>query len=183
MQLIRDTRGAVMAEAIIMLPFFVIVFAALYYLHGAYSEKLDRSVAARGCAWTHASAGCQDDLPPICTAAGADVDDKGGVFDQFGGVAEWGDGNDRVTGFLPEGAASGIAEMSGLTNALLGIGDGISVQTRGEVDRPSLFGGGRARVGSRYSVLCNEAPMSLRGILQGAYCGVNAGLIGCKGEQ
>ena len=39
-RLLTDTRGAVFAEVVVMLPFFMIVWASIFYVHKYYSSRI-----------------------------------------------------------------------------------------------------------------------------------------------
>jgi hypothetical protein len=43
-----------------MLPFFLIVFAGLYYMHGNYMGRQQALLRARSCTWTYAARGCSE---------------------------------------------------------------------------------------------------------------------------
>src|SRR3954453_9582048 len=59
-------RGTASVEVVVMLPVFVILFASGFYLHGLITAAQDAGIAARGCAWAHAVAGCPTQRPSLC---------------------------------------------------------------------------------------------------------------------
>jgi hypothetical protein len=174
LSLLADTRGAAIAEGVIVLPVFILIFASLIYMHGLYSSKISSSTKARGCAWTYSTMGCPEDMPPTCKDSDSGVKENGGALDQFKQVKEFGE----VEG-LGDGVATGGAIVGGIGAALLGIGDGVTIDSSTEATRPSLFGGGKTAIPAHYMILCNEEPRDLLDVLKAAYCGVRDGLPGC----
>lgn len=55
--LLRDQRGAAMAEALICLPVFVALLAGVLAFHGMYAAKLEAKSRARRLAWLQADSG------------------------------------------------------------------------------------------------------------------------------
>jgi Flp pilus assembly protein TadG len=54
----RHTRGAALVEAVVVLPVFVALLAALFYVTELYLHKLGAFHEARQSAWSHALGGC-----------------------------------------------------------------------------------------------------------------------------
>jgi hypothetical protein len=54
----RRQRGAVMAEGVVVIPFFIIIFAGLVFLGTLYEEKLRTHKTSMDNAWTTALKGC-----------------------------------------------------------------------------------------------------------------------------
>ena len=52
--LLRDERGSVMTEAVVMLPFFVLVWGCIIYVSQLYEKGIETQAVARECAWRHA---------------------------------------------------------------------------------------------------------------------------------
>lgn len=56
----RSRQGTASVEVIVMLPFFMIVFAGIFYMHSHYMGRQQAMLRARSCTWTYASGGCRD---------------------------------------------------------------------------------------------------------------------------
>ncbi|MFT3774692.1 MAG: hypothetical protein QM820_55785 [Minicystis sp.] len=55
----RGRRGAALIEAVVAIPFFILVFAVTMFIGKFYGEKLRTMRLSRECAWAHAMAGCK----------------------------------------------------------------------------------------------------------------------------
>lgn len=172
MRILSDTRGAAMIEATIMLPVFIIVLAAVLYFHRAYSAKLQSNVKARSCAWRYSVDGCQrSEMPKECN-----IEYVTDGYTAIGDVVSSDDFEDNVEASesrsTGDTARQGIAGANRIALAFLGLREGIVAQPTSDVQRPSLLGGGLRRIGSDYSVMCNEREMKFLEILKYSYCGV-----------
>jgi hypothetical protein len=170
----KNSHGGVSAEAVIVLPVFIVTLASAMYMHSLYSAKIRAKAAARGCAWTYATMGCPDEAPAVCSEAKANIKSNGGALDQLTDLSNF-EGADGAADWL----AGGVATAGGIAGALLGIGDGETINTSAIAKRPSLFGGGQYPISSNYTVLCNEEHRDVLDVIKGAYCGVSSALPGC----
>ena len=71
-------RGTASVEVVMMLPFFIMVYAGLHYVHGRYLGRELALTRARACAWAYSKAGCDGPEPPECEkpdTGGAALDD------------------------------------------------------------------------------------------------------------
>ena len=174
-----------MVEGVIVLPFFVIVLAAIIFFHRAYATKIEMGVKARSCAWNYAVNGCQKKfLPDDCP-----VSKIGGkaesVADLFGGsfpdeesmrkAKERRDSLSSQTSALD--GMLGSANTLGLT--ILGLNEGIRVAPESSVAKPSILGGGEHSISANYSMMCNERNREFLEIAKSAYCDVSSALPGC----
>lgn len=64
----RRKRGAAMVEAVVVLPFFIIVLASLGYIARLYGTRQQVGADSRKCAWLNAVNSCEGALPPECSA-------------------------------------------------------------------------------------------------------------------
>jgi hypothetical protein len=53
-------------EILVMLPFFIALFFATFYLHDLAMAAQRAGVASRSCIWAHAVSGCPKDRPAVC---------------------------------------------------------------------------------------------------------------------
>ncbi len=61
-------RGAALVEAVVMLPVFVLLLLGARWLVLRHIGELRVAATARACAWTLASSGCREPMPPECAA-------------------------------------------------------------------------------------------------------------------
>ncbi len=176
--LLGDTRGAVMAEGIIVLPVFVITLAAVLYFHGLYAAKLDASNKVRSCAWHYANAGCDETKVP----KGCQQRKVTDGFEALGGTVEHnpfqGDGvsPSATTADEKSSLKKGIAGANRVGQALLGLESGVEMSSGKDVDRPSILGGGKRTVFSNYTVMCNEVDRTPTDLMYDAYCALGTEL-------
>lgn len=151
---LRDTRGAVFAEAAVMLPFFIIVWGCINFVHDYYSARITLSARAKTCAWQYANDGCVGALPPGCLRSGGS--------------------GDVTTSDLPDGAGSIVDDFAalpivhGAVTRVLGQSANISADST--VARPPVLGGGTTALYSRHSVMCNELPRDPIEVARPAFC-------------
>ncbi len=154
----RRVRGAASVEAVIVLPFFILIFAGVLYVHHLWENRQIALMTARQCAWLFSASGC-DEQPSGCEglvhAAGAEeqqneVTDEldGGVIDQLSGIPFLGPAIRGIFGTALEA--------------------NIERQTR----RPPVLGGGRVPVAARYYMMCNEKAQTLGELISGSFCGL-----------
>jgi len=55
----RRRRGAAMVEALVAIPFFIVIFATTMFVGSFYQEKLRTIRESKRCAWDHALTGCK----------------------------------------------------------------------------------------------------------------------------
>jgi len=138
-------RGSVSAEALILLPFFFIVWAALFFSYRLQEKKAVVNEISRECSWERMSAGCSAPPSPRCNysqpsqlgndalegsrAALANLDDRLGAF-----VIDFG------------------AQFGPYFRPVFGAGR----QTR--VPRPRGLGGDEVQIATSFSEMCNEVP-------------------------
>ena len=158
--LLRDTRGAVMAEGVIVLPIFVLTLAAIFHFHSLYAAKLDLSVKSRACAWNYSIHGCRAEFIP----KGCKVDKVEGFKAM---TSELDSGPFDASGSTTDKALAG-ANRVGL--AIMGLREGIAATHTREINRPSILGGGKRSVSANYTVMCNERDLTPLELAKAAYC-------------
>lgn len=132
-RLLHDQRGAVMTEAVIMLPVLILIWGIILYLHLAFRDAQRNMSTLRSDAWSHAYASCTS-----TPAAPTELAD-GGDFD----------GEDS-------------ADMGGLASALRFVSstlfmiDEFGARRTSEIDRPQTLGGGTRTLEWELLMLCNE---------------------------
>jgi hypothetical protein len=53
-------RGTASVEVVMMLPFFIVVFFGIYWMHAHYAGRQQAMLRARSCAWVFAAGACED---------------------------------------------------------------------------------------------------------------------------
>lgn len=165
-----------MAEGVIVLPLFVITLASVLYFHHVYATKLKVSRDARACAWEYSLGGCE----PTALPKGCKATDMRGVKDHktIGDTMESGNPFDVKTGGSASqkqdqarsGLDKGLEGASTVGLALIGLQEGKTTSYSADVKRPSILGGGKKRVSSNYSVMCNEKEMDPIDVAKEALC-------------
>jgi len=140
--LLRDERGSVMTEAVVMLPFFVIVWGCVIYVSQLYEKGIETQAVARECAWRHAKDNCETETR-CAIEPGLDPHDYGSG-DAASIEAAEGPGG---PGFLGEGF---------LTDILFGK-DATATATD-STRKPEVIGGGDAQLSGKMGLACNEKP-------------------------
>jgi hypothetical protein len=76
----RSERGAALAEALVAIPFFIIIFALTMFVGKFYGEKMKTMRQSREIAWAGATAGCNGGAgSPLEEAATADLQEAAGA--------------------------------------------------------------------------------------------------------
>jgi hypothetical protein len=154
-RLFGDTTGAVFAEAVIMLPFFIIVWGLIIYVHDYYSRRITLGQQSKSCSWQYSNDGCQR-MPAGC--------------ERFSVRAA----GDFSADELPDGGGSALQQFANLPIVrgilTLVLGKNAVVDASAEVAKPGVLGGGRAPMRSRHSVMCNEIPRTPGDIARDAFC-------------
>jgi hypothetical protein len=151
-------RGAVMAEAVIVLPVLVLVFFGVTFVHSLYAARHQAKLQARSCAWQTSASACKH---KACDTA-TDSEDVGfgagqnALSSKASELTEPIQGSGQSHGedaLLQDKANDTVqSEISGL------IGKGVDSNAQVSVPRPFYLGGGEAVVGASYHLPCNIEP-------------------------
>lgn len=137
---IKSERGAVYTEAVITLPFFIMIWAFMLYSHRLVNEKIKNNSIAKGCTWAYALNYCESSgLPAAC----------GGTSFSNAPPAEWTDSD--VAEFMR--AVPFIGDLI--------LGKGSYGERTATAQRPSYLGARDSTVRARHSVSCNEKPKTV----------------------
>jgi hypothetical protein len=134
----RALRGAAYAETVVMIPFFVAVFACMMFVHKAWSTKLYTMQQNRHCVVSYAFEACQRPLPG-CSHVRTGADTAAGAGER-------------------PGALNSLQNMlGGVGGRLLGgfFGQTASGRLTRPVPRPTLLGGGSLNALAGNSMACN----------------------------
>ena len=152
-ELLRNTVGSATSEAVVMLPFFIIVWGCIIYVSQKYDRSIEASQTARNCAWKHALSACEEDT--ACNIAEgaslADAEFPGGT----GGFLEDLSGDLPFVDWMFEGL----------------FGKDITASYERTVNAPEAVGGGSHTMVGAMALTCNEKPRGdLGDILHDAFC-------------
>jgi hypothetical protein len=141
-------RGAASTEALIILPFFFIVWGALFFSHRLSEKKVVVNEIARTCAWAQMTGGCTEAQSPRCNfSSGTQLAND----DLEGSRASLINYDNRIQPFIIE-----FQEMFGpYFRPVFG------AEREGAVSKPVQIGGGPGdvfRVDTQFSEMCNETP-------------------------
>ena len=146
-------RGAASVEAVVALPFFVLIFISLFYLRDELLRKHQLSMTARTCAWLYSGSNCQV-IPEGCQ----------GVLSTPGSTSSAEASKLHRTLKDAEDKASKLTDVvknivtSLLDNVLdAAFGQSFDAIPKGSIARPALYGGGTTSLSSQYHLPCNLA--------------------------
>lgn len=131
----RDECGIATTEAVIVIPFFLIVWMGLITVHHVYEKRLEVQVLSESRAISRAANGCKGDDQDVSPEAGA-ADDKM--------EAEHSD----ESGFLSSIAGDQPFAWTHTSGGLSIVASGI----------PELYGGPERRVKGSQKFMCNMEP-------------------------
>lgn len=142
----RDERGAALIEAVVVIPFFILIFVCIIFVGKIYAEKERAMRTSKERAWTAAMSSC----------SGKDV--KTGS-----------DGSPTLTGVNTNDArhASGAPGTDRMSRSYGSVISDVSYDVRADLQ----LGGYTKSMKSRTKVMCNEVAEDgdLLGVLRTAY--------------
>jgi hypothetical protein len=148
-------RGAAYAETVVMIPFFVAVFACMMFVHKAWSTKLYTMQQNRHCVVSYAFEACRRPLPG-CSQVQVGADTAAGAGER-------------------PGALNSLANMLGSAGStLLGgfFGQTASGRLTRPVNRPTLLGGGSLNALAGNSMACNTERSTPADVARQLFCTV-----------
>jgi len=188
----RRLTGTASVEVVMMLPFFLIVYAGLYWMYGHYMGRQQAMLRARSCTWEYAAAGCQDsDSYKACLTGPA----RGGVPD-----VEQSDKPVAPSGAAKAGAEGevdknevGTSKVGKIMNKFESVpvlGDALhylfGTPVLGRAKQSVRFSQKRilpteVLVAGAYSTLCNSVPKPWDKVAKDIFCGfMNNNFPGCR---
>ena len=129
----RRQRGAAYAETVVMLPFFIMVWSCIIYVHNAYAEKVKLMAKNRNCVMTYAYDACRT-TPPGCSLTSG---------------ASGGEAPGEVGGFVGTLGSFGGGLLSAVT------GQSTSSRMTSSVSKPRVLGGGTTSILAGNTMQCN----------------------------
>ena len=138
-------RGAATTEALIILPFFFIVWGALFFSHRLSEKQVVVNEIARTCAWSRMTGSCTEPLSPRCNfSPGTQLAND----DLEGSRASLINYDLRIDAFL--------LDFQGMFGPYFRPVFG--ADRDGMVPKPKQIGGGEFNVHTQFSEMCNEIP-------------------------
>lgn len=160
-RLFEGEEGTASIEAVIMIPFFIIVWGLLLFAVDVYKHKIDAGLRARDCGWAFAQTGCQT-LPPQCAEEPGDpVAVDGGA-----GTGELESSLDELPIDIPI-----IGDvLNGVIDTLFG--DLRVARHSASVQRPNVLGATTVQTRGAFAVMCNERPRTVGEMALDMVCSV-----------
>ena len=138
-------RGAATTEALILLPFFFIVWGALFFSHRLSEKRVVVNEIARTCAWARMTGSCTEPQSPRCNfSTGPQLSND----DLEGSRASLINYDTRIQAF--------IIDFSDMFGPYFRPTFGADRDAR--VTKPRQIGGGEFGVHTEFSEMCNEIP-------------------------
>ena len=138
-------RGTASTEALIILPFFFVVWGALFFVHHLSEKKQVVNEVARSCAWQRMTSGCTGALPPECNfATGPQLSND----DLEGSRASLLNYDDLLSHFM--------LDFQTMFGPYFRPTFGADLDAR--IRKPRQIGGGEMGVSAAFSEMCNELP-------------------------
>jgi len=145
-------RGVASVEAVVFIPFLLMVYFGVTLVHGRYDAAQRAWISARSCAWMYSQRACQGELPAECGAANVEPSE----------LPENSDLNDATSSNqirTDDAASNKVHTTLGAPSRTL-FGEYTTVTGSADFQAPTVFGGSR-RISAKYFVACNLEPQTL----------------------
>lgn len=150
---LRDQRGGMYAEAVIVLPVFVLVWSLIAFVNQGYRRTLQVGTETRGAGWTHVMGQCQDDV-----AAPVDVIEQStmysGLLATLSAAVRGGASVVRYQPLIVSPVnlfGSGMSRLKAVSFTF----DAFRYQQVAELERPRAISGS-AQLGHHIDLVCDE---------------------------
>jgi len=157
-------RGAASAEAVVVLPIFIVLFISLFYVRDQVLAKQAAQERTRTCAWLYSWNNCQFDaeiMPAECERASTEVpigaDAANAVTQKLTGDGFF---NDIVSGMLDQALKAALGRAT-------------DVKISHEVTMPTLYGGKTQALTGEYHIACNLKPTTAPQVAKDAWSRVS----------
>ena len=168
-------RGAASMEAVVAIPFLILVFAGILYVGNRAEAAQAARDRARSCAWLYSANGCRE-VPPSCqgvlstgTASRHDDGELRSTFERTQQAARQQPDRNGEPPPDPKGALQKI--VGGIIGSVIEdlFGRTTSAHTERVVRRPKPLGGGKLAVEGDYHLACNLAPQKPLDVVKDAW--------------
>ena len=158
-------RGTASVEVVMMLPFFILVFAGVYYMHGLYAGRQLAMTKARSCGWAYAKAGCRGNRPAECPGPEGGNDPGGATVDPKDSASEGMFQFIDDVGSIPVIGDILVAPFKEL------FGEPLATMARHQITQPKpSYGPDAFTVGGRYFTLCNTVRKDWDDVAKDVFC-------------
>lgn len=140
----RRYRGAASVEAVVVLPFFIIMFVAIQYVGRLFVAQQEAGIHARRCAWEYSMNNCEQ-IPKGCEGILARVDEGQAVGDEISSAF------DKIGGSTVGDVVKAV--MKPFLSLLFG--EALNANTSRQVQKTNTLGGGIRQVKGHYHLACN----------------------------
>lgn len=145
-------RGVASVEAVVFLPFMLLLFFGVTFVHQRYDATQRAWVSARSCAWAYSQQGCTGPMPAACGAqtVTADLPQNADLNEAIPPDPEHGDDDvltPKANTLLGEPRSTLFGEYATVTGSV-------------KFTPPRMFGGERT-VSAPYHLACNLEPKTL----------------------
>lgn len=140
-----DERGGAFAEAVIVLPAFILVWSLIIFVRNGYENAANAGVQVRRAAWAHSLSGCEGDAGVSTSEGILWAGAVGSAKALLEGGAGWAD----IVLYQPL-----VLTEAGMFLNPPGLN---AYSTSDTVDRPAALGGS-ARYGHQMALTCDEQP-------------------------
>jgi len=138
-ELLRGEEGHATGEAVIMIPFFILVWGCIIFVSQGYERAIDVGAETRRDAWAHAMDDCRGPVGSGTEVSDATNPPLGPFGDLFDMIVE-------IISFLPL-----VGDVwPGFIN------EERQYVRRDAVEKPTVVGGGNQKVGHTLVLMCNE---------------------------
>jgi sirohydrochlorin ferrochelatase len=148
----RSSRGAATAEAVVVLPVFVVLFVGMFFVRDLTGAALAADQEARRCAWQYSANSCRD-IPPGCedvvqgTSRGSINPNMDQALTKMQDALKNGtDAEEAVARILESMVVDALAQVFSRS---------LDSKKTIEQVRPDLFGGGNTVTVGKYHLACN----------------------------
>lgn len=157
----RNKRGAALAEAVVIIPFFIMIFACILFVGNLYKEKLRVMRLTKESAWAFAMENCGKPGAPMTTEG---IPRSGDAPGSGQAAAEPASELDD----LSEGEKASGGKMDLTSKKDFGSSD---TTMQSSVSADGYIGGFTKNVTSHTRVMCNETPQNgdILGFLKAGY--------------
>lgn len=155
----RNKRGAALVEAVVVIPFFIIIFASILFVGNLYKEKIRVMRLTKESAWAYAMENCGTEGHPMTTT---------GIPRSEGGPGSGAGPSDSANPTDLSDAEKAGGDQAGLASKDFGSSEATMLSS---VGADGYIGGFTKNVTSHTRVMCNEAPYNgdLEGFLKAGW--------------
>jgi hypothetical protein len=151
--LLRDERGGMYAEAVIVLPVFILVWSLIAFVNHGYRRTLTVGTETRGAGWAHVMGQCQEEVEdPVESVEQSTM--YSGLLTTLSAAVQ---GGAQVVRYQPLIVSPVNIGGSGMTRleAVSFTFDAFRYQQTESIDRPRAIGGS-AELGHHIDLVCDE---------------------------